>query len=471
MIRRSWFWISWLVLVPGAIGADPAPVKRLTLQPAAAPSPALKYRLLPDLLEQTPGNAALDYYRAYSPEWLTHRQPEMYKKITQWLDLPPNRLPRKEADWILTYKPLQVIDQGARREYVDWDMTRRLRKEGFSLLIPEMQGFRDFANLLKLRAELETAAGDYDKAVYSLQTGFALARHLDQGPTLIIGLVGTAIANLMADEVEIFIQSPNAPNLYWALTDLPRPLVSLRKPYQGESLSFAKYLPSRQELEARALSVPEAQRLIDRIVQPLHGLGDPPFNQPPPEAKVAVAALIVKSYTPAKQFLIKHGLNPALVEAMPAPQVVLLYSRIQFDRLHDDMFKWIGLPFWEAQRGLAQAERELKTVKRRMEEGLPFASLFLPAAEKVLAAQARLERRLAALRIIEAIRLYGAAHQGQLPATLKEITAVPIPTDPATGKEFEYRVDGDKASLIAPPMPGYANIPQYRLHYEITLKR
>ncbi len=465
MIRRSWFWIPWLVLVPGAIGADPAPVKRLTLQPAAAPSPALKYRLLPDLLEQTPGNAALDYYRAYSPEWLTHRQPEMYKKINQWLDLPPNRLPRKEVDWILTYKPLQVIDQGARREYVNWDMTRRLRQEGFSLLMPEIQGFRDFANLLKLRAELETAAGDYDKVVYSLQTGFALSRHLDQGPTLIIGLVGIAIANLMADEVEIFIQSPNAPNLYWALTDLPRPLVSLRKPYQGESLSFAKYLPSRQELESRPLSVAEAQKLSDRLVHSFQDIGAPVSS------KVTLALLVAKSYTPAKQFLIKSGLNSALVEAMPAPQVVLLYSRIQFDRLHDDMFKWVGLPFWEARRGLAQAERELKTTKRRMEEGLPFASLFLPAAGKVLAAQARLERRLAALRVIEAIRLYGAAHQGQFPATLRDITAVPIPNDPMAGKEFDYHVDGDKAVLSAPAVPVYPGSAPDGLRYEITFKR
>jgi hypothetical protein len=452
-------------LVPSALGADPVPVKRLTLQPAAAPSPALKYHLLPDLLEQTPGNAALDYYRAYSPEWLTHRRPEVYQKIDQWLELPPGRLPRKDLDWILTYKPLHVIDEGARREYVDWDMTRRLRQEGFSLLIPEMQGFRDFAKLLKLRAELAMLAGDYDKAVHSLQTGFALSRHLDEGPTLIVGLVGAAIANMMADEVEALIQSPNAPNLYWALTDLPHPLLNLRRPYQGESLSVAKYLPSREELEARPLSVPEAQKLSDRLLQTLQDAGAPDSS------KVTLALLVAKSYTPAKQFLIKSGLNPALVEAMPAPQVVLLYSRMQFDRFHDDLFKWLNLPFWEAQRGIAQAERELVTAKRRMEEGLPFASLFLPAAGKVLVASARLERRLAVLRVIEAIRLYGAAHEGQLPAALRDITAVPIPIDPVTGKEFDYRVDGDKASLSAPPPPGYANIPQYGLHYEIMLKR
>ena len=40
----------------------------------------------------------------------------------------------------------------------------------------------------------------------------------------------------MLGRVEELIQAPGSPNLYWALTDLPRPLLDLRKALQGEKL-------------------------------------------------------------------------------------------------------------------------------------------------------------------------------------------------------------------------------------------
>src|SRR5262249_55553557 len=54
------------IAAPATAQPPPEPV-RLTLRPAAAPSPALKYELLPELKDQSPGNAALVYYRAFSP--------------------------------------------------------------------------------------------------------------------------------------------------------------------------------------------------------------------------------------------------------------------------------------------------------------------------------------------------------------------------------------------------------------------
>lgn len=470
-MQSSWFWIPCLVLVAGAVGAEPTPAKRLTLQPMATPSPALKYRLLPTLAEQTPGNAAFEYYRACSAELLSHRSAEMSKKIHAWLEPPPSQLPRKEMDWILRYRPLQAIDQGARREYVDWQMTGRLRQEGAGLRTPELQELRDFANLLKLRAGLEVAGGQYDQAVYSLETGFALARHLGEVPTLISGLVGIAIASQVAHQLETLIQSPNSPNLYWALTNLPRPLVSLRKPFQGDNLTLEKEIPLPKGLEARAVSPAEARALMNQLTRLIQGIDGVPADLPSPQVELAAAALVVKSYTPAKHFLIGRGLDAARVEAMPAPQVVFLAARLQFDQMHDDLHKWLHLPYWEAQPGLARTLEDFAAARSSMEAGPMLAATFLSSADKVLLAQARLERQLAALRVVEALRLHAAAHDGQLPAALRDVTEVPIPIDPVTGKDFEYRRDGAAASLTAPPPPGYPDVPPHRLHYEITLKR
>src|SRR5947209_11700103 len=85
-------WISVLLFVAGRAAAQEPelPVKKLTVSPAAAPVPALKYELLPELKDTTPGNAALLYYRAFSPEWHRSRDAdkEYQAKVEEALDKP-----------------------------------------------------------------------------------------------------------------------------------------------------------------------------------------------------------------------------------------------------------------------------------------------------------------------------------------------------------------------------------------------
>ena len=63
--------------------------------------------------------------------------------------------------------------------------------------------------------------------------------------------------------------------------------------------------------------------------------------------------------------------------------------------------------------------------------------------------QVTLDRRIAMLRTIEALRIYAAAHGGQLPDSLDEVNDVPVPLDPGTGKPFEYHRDGATATLTS----------------------
>ena len=65
--------------------------------------------------------------------------------------------------------------------------------------------------------------------------------------------------------------------------------------------------------------------------------------------------------------------------------------------------------------------------------------------------QARFDRNIALLRTIEAIRMFAADNQGQLPGSLADITLVPIPTDPVTGRDFIYRrINTQNAQLETP---------------------
>jgi hypothetical protein len=67
------------------------------------------------------------------------------------------------------------------------------------------------------------------------------------------------------------------------------------------------------------------------------------------------------------------------------------------------------------------------------------------------------------------------ASHDELPRSLSEITEVPIPRDALTDLDFEWRVDGNTATLQAPPLPADVIEPsadsgrQYPLEYRLKV--
>ena len=107
------------------------------------------------------------------------------------------------------------------------------------------------------------------------------------------------------------------------------------------------------------------------------------------------------------------------------------------------MVQWMNLPLWQARKGIEAAEKVLKGY------GRPRTLLALvPAVEKVRRAQARLDQRIAYLRVIEAVRLYAHDNGGRLPDSLDTIP-LPLPADPVGGKAFAYSVKDGVATLTA----------------------
>jgi hypothetical protein len=461
--------LALAVLAAPAIAQPPKPEPiKLTLPPAAEPVPALKYTLLPELSEKEPGNAVQLYYRAFSPEWWSNvRQRAVMEKVNQAAETPIAELKNSDLRWLTTFHALREVDRAARREYCDWDLARRLKEDGISLLIPDVQAMREFATFLVVRARLEMAEGRLDKAAYTLRTGFALGRHVGDGPTLVQALVGVAIASRMVAQVEDLMRQPGAPNLYWALTDLPRPFIDLRTALQGEKLWLYGTWPELRDLDNPYLSPPQRERL-QAIAEQIVAEGTD--SRRGAETRLATIARVAKAYPEAKRALLAAGHKPEEVEALPAIQVVLLPALHDYERLRDDMFKWLALPYPEALPGLERAQRVMKEAKVRA-AGIPIAETFLPATIKVYTASTRLDRRIAALRCVEALRLYAAAHDGKLPPALADVKEVPVPADPMTGKPFEYKLNGDTATISAePPHSGWP-IPQDTLVYELTIRK
>jgi hypothetical protein len=456
---------------PDSGQAPKVPVRKLTISPAAAPIPALKYQLLPELRETTPGNAALLYYRAFSPEW-SHNiraNADLQKTIDDALDRSPAELKAlADLHFVRGWMMLKEIDRAARRSYCDWELSPRVREDGIWLLIPDVQELRKFAKYLKLRAKLELADKRFDEAAYTLQTGLQLGRHAAHGPTLIQALVGVAITAVMSQEVEDWVQVSDSPNLYWALTDLPTPYIDLRMPLQGEKLFIDSMLPGYREALADPAKVPPPFTAEQRkkMIEGFNG------TQLSGLASDATFMLLAgKMYPAAKAYLQEHGRSAEQVEAMPALTAVLLYEVAEYDLLYDEMLKAHGLPYWLARPVLEQADQRLKEeVVRSGSPGMSMAGILMPAIRSVTFAQVRTDRNIAMLRTVEALRLYAAAH-GSLPDKLADVTEVPVPPSPVTGKPFDYRREGDAAVLTDPPADKDPRSITNALRYEITLRK
>jgi hypothetical protein len=446
------------------------PWTKLTVSAARAPVPSLKYTLLPELRDIKPGNAALLYQRAHSPEWFSEfrRHPD-YAKYYDWFELPLEKFPKDRALGILPVNALREVDLAARREYCDWELTDRARTDGMNMLVSDIQTFREFASFLQLRSQIEMVDRRFDKVVYSLQTGYTLGRHVSDAPTLIHGLVGIAITNMMNKRVEQMMSLEGAPNLYWALTDLPQPFLDLRRCFQGERFIVEGLFPGLTELlsdvKSRALApgeIREHLRRASRLDEKWRG-NEATFH-------FAASVMAAQTYPEARKYLIEQGRAAKDVDALPVIQVGLLYAVSIYDRYLDDIRKWRATPYWQAVPGLRRMDSELRNL-RDSDLAHRFAAMLVPAVQKVLLARARLDRQIAMLRCIEALRLHAAEHDGKLPAALADIKSVPIPLDPMTGNAFTYKVADGKAYLSAAPPPGETPVFEGNVQrYEITLR-
>jgi hypothetical protein len=173
----------------------------LTVQPMAAPRPALKVQLLPELREINPGNPIFNYLRCYSEQQNFFFGKESVDNRERWQTMPLADLPVKE---LRGYGggALRQADYAARLDSPDWQILQKAKSEGFNLLVPDLQHMRQLASCLKVRFRAEVAERRFDDAVATAKTMFALSRHVAEHPTLIGGLVGIAIANVAVGPLE-----------------------------------------------------------------------------------------------------------------------------------------------------------------------------------------------------------------------------------------------------------------------------
>lgn len=422
-----------LVAAGPAVFADQTITKaemliRLTVSPKAAPKPALRYLLLPDLREMHAGNPIPAYLKCALVE----------------------ESPDREA---FGRASLREADRAARLDKPDWGILQRAKLDGINLLLPDVQKMRALAAALQERFREENGQHRVDDSLRTAKTMFALSRHMGEHPTLIGNLVGIAIANVAIAPLEDFLEQPGAPNLYWALTNLPTPFLPLDKGMEGERLFMMAEL--RDLDDTKPMTPAQIKKLTDHIDKILAFDTPKKTTRPFLDARTKSEA----GLKAARERLVEVGYAADALAKMPADQVILLDEKRAYEVRRDDELKLHRLPPWEIEKRIGP---EKKT------DGL-FEG-FIPATNKVRRAQTRLDQRVALLRCVEALRLYAAGHDGKFPAKLADCE-VPLPLDPFTGKPFRYELEGDVAHVRGSPPVGLEKEPSYNVHYQITLRK
>jgi hypothetical protein len=435
-------------------------VVRLSVRPMRAPRPALKYQLLPEMRELNPGNPAHDYLRCFSEQRNFFFSKEAIAERARYLSMPLGELP---AEKLRDYgrSALQRADWAARLDSLDWQLLRQVQTEGMDVLLPQLGRLQVLAEALRVRFRAEVAGRHFDDAIRTAKTMFALAHHLGEYPAEAANLVGLSAAHLSLDTLEEMVQQPECPNLYWALTDLPCPLVDFRKGLQGDRTLAAADL--RLLRDDASMTEDELEKFVSYVSGKL-GFARAQAGQTLRNLRSRLAALAkdTDKVRAAGERLVEAGCAADTVRRFPPLQVILLDEKREYEVRRDEGMKLLALAPWQID-ALAGSD-ELACCS----DGV-FAEL-LPNILSARRAQGRLEQRIGLLRHVEALRLYAADHEGRLPAKLPDL-AVPLPPDPFTGKAFAYKVEAGTAHLRGSPPRGEEQNSCFNVRYEVTIPK
>lgn len=461
--------IAAAILAAAAFGQSSATSKpaaqpnviELTISPAPAPVPALRYQFMPDLAERSPGNAAalLDRVAVIAasipriddlPLWRVEPKGDL-------LDQPVDALRAPEITKALN--DFSDVFRGLRtacfREYCRWDIP--YVQEGTGTLLPNLRFFRLIARALAMRMRLDIADGKLDRGFDDLRMGYVFSQYVGNEGTLIHTLVGVRQLELFMVESRSWVTRPDAPNLVYAFAGLPRPFFRTLTPLSFERGVFIFDLPALRELDRRVFTQAELDTLIAGLIA-VAGEADK-------QADVGkeIPAAIRKSSPRARAGVEKAHPN-APVGAMRAEQVALLYAYDRFQIERDEVYRWFLFPYAQSAQRLAESSRKFSRDQRSVDNGYPF-SIYMASLISARYRIERAERDLAVLQLIESLRLHLVQHQ-DFPATLDEVVEVPLPLNPLTGRPFEYeRHSPTHATLIAAaPHQPPAETTRYQLH-------
>ena len=410
--------LIWSTMVKG----QPAPsgdIQTFELRAVAPPVPALKYQLVFDSVDSTPGNAAMAYTQAAllldkdaaaDIDKAMHAGDADFDALAQLIYTKSERV-------------FAALEVAGRCEGCDWQVS--YDPDQIQANTTQVRALRMLANLIQIRAKQQIRAGKIDEALAALRLGYELSDRTARRPQYISALVAVAMTLVMDDQMAELMKRPDSPNLYWALINLPHPKDEIRISLAGER-KFAL----RHGSGGGGILPPDALKAIQEESR------NKDFSQLTDDAR----AYYAKS----------RNISLDAVKKLDVTMVIDTYEYEQYAQEYDDWYKLLGLPYREMM--LQMRELVKKSAAGPAPAGRPavLGRSLVPSMIRSMEGLGRLERKTAALTAVEAIRSYAAANDGKLPAHLEDITETPAPLNPLTDRSFEYHVDGGVATLSDP---------------------
>lgn len=454
---------------------------RLTVTPAAASTPLLKYRLLQPEVEKKSGNSVpfiLKALNASKQAWRDHKailmnRAEGRDATDLFEDIATRDLDKQAIRELVRALPfdnmLAEMREASYRSECDWQFNLRnlTGAEIVEFVLEDHQESRQLTRFVTMLACHQVANRDYEAALETIKLHTEFALDMSEPELLVCRLIGIAELNLMNQQVLRLMASPLSPNLYWPLTELPQPVVPMRDAIRFDlSVGLRSFpiliAPEEAEYDAARWKL-ELEKFRSEFTefQKLFGDGNN-------AVRVAFHQLMgkepLKDILPdAKQRLEELNLPNLDFESMPLEQIILVDAAFEHHRVLDEVTTWSTLPFPELvqHRCWTQTEGEIDSEDLNS-YGALLAQLALPAMKAVRKAEARLNRDIAAMRVIEALRMH-AAEAGRFPKTLDEVKCVPVPLNPSTSEPFVYRLDGKDATLELPYSDGHSLAKTFKL--------
>lgn len=399
-----------------------------------------------DALELRNENAATLYLQAFpqsfgrTQEQWTEAMDQLEGKRILGIDLAAARKSLEGTGY--PGAALDISEPAVRRTWADWGAP--LQEQGIATLLPYLNESRILARTMALEARLLALEGKHEESANMLRRIYVMGLHIGNArqPVLIEGLVGVGIASLATDRAAQIAELENAPNRYWALTTLPTPMFDMPRWTQSERIFLTVSFPVLREPELMT-----AARWGETVGQ-LRILAS---EQPNPTTAQATVSAFVATMQ-ATQYLKSRGYTQDQIEKLDLFPTVARMMLDEYYEKFDAVTKLTHLPFPQAYPRMVELEERLVAARER--EGATGASpslatMLMPSLTRAAEAPWRLERQIAALRIVEAVRDHAAQHEGALPKSLAELR-LPVPEDPMTGEAFDYAAQGDTFTITAP---------------------
>ncbi len=442
--------------------------REVTIYPAAENATLDSPRLLPRDDEMRDANAAIWYLKALgfleqtaSQQAIARFHSEQAERMSSepnfepapwvWLEMPPSQLPLQDVEQYLSYSNFQpeLLHQAARCRNFDLDRDIRTIDNIAEFRLSEIQALRQLGRNQSLRCRLAIAEGDFAAARTIIGENLQLAHQLSAEPFLVSTLIGRTIAQSSFDDALYLVAEPSSPNLYWAIAELPNPLVDASRAMEFETeLLFLQVRPLRKIGLVPLAETDWSEFLAE--VMPLMG-DECNLVKRFKSAGMLGASLFIASAGPeVEAYLLNEcDMSDEQLDKLPATQAFFLAVVRMYETASREAAQLVHAPT-SAQAAMISTGRKRQ---ERASDLYPVLSNTIhwvaPRVERpVVEAGWRLQQRLALLQTVESIRDHLAKHDSQWPEALSDLS-LPAPHDPVTDDPFAWSVQSGKATLTA----------------------